>query len=120
MKLQTSIDTTKLWADLPARQTLKIDIPSTPDGREEERMTAYVDSCIAELRREKTDGKLTDDALRKRIADFFSNRKLLSQVIGWNHIPVYLYKVDHVPQNSRLRSWEEVLVENSGGEFFMM
>ena len=109
----------KLWADLPARQTLKIDVPSTPDGREEERITAYVDSCIAELRREKSAGKLTDDALRKRIADFFSNRKLLGQVIGRDHIPVYLYKVDHVPQNSRLRSWEEVLVENSGGEFFI-
>jgi hypothetical protein len=109
----------KLWADLPARQTLKIDVPGTPDGREEERMTTYVDSCIAELRQEKLDGKLTGDALRKRIADFFSNRKLLSQVIGRNHIPVYLYKVDRVPQNSRLRSWEEVLVENSGGEFFI-
>ncbi len=109
----------KLWPDLPARQTLKIDIPSVPDGREEERMAAYVDSCIAELRREKSAGKLTDDILRKRISDFFSNRKLLSQVIGRDHIPVYLYKVDRVPQNSRLRSWEEVLVENSGGEFFI-
>ena len=109
----------KIWPDSPPRQTLKIGIPETLDGNEEERMTAYVETCIATLRAEKSAGSLTEETLRKRIANLFSDRELLCQVLNTAHIPVWLYKVDRIPANSKLRSWEEVLVENSGGELFV-
>lgn len=108
-----------LWPDSPPRQTLKIGVPEALDGGAEERMTAYVESCIATLRAEKTEGTLSEEALRKRVGNLFADRELLCQVLNTAHISVSLYKVDRVPQNSGLRSWEDVLVENSGGELFV-
>ena len=108
-----------LWPDSPPRQTLKIGVPEALDGGEEERMTAYVESCIATLRAEKTEGTLAEETLRKRVGNLFADRELLCQVLNTAHISVSLYKVDRVPQNSGLRSWEDVLVENSGGELFV-
>ncbi len=109
----------KIWPDAPPRQTLKIGIPEALDGSETERMTSYVENCIATLRAEKSEGALTEETLRKRISSLFSDRELLSQVTDTAHIPVWLYKVDRIPANSKLRTWEEVLVENSGGELFV-
>lgn len=109
----------KIWLNSPPRQTLKIGVPDTLDGGEEERMTSYVETCIATLRAEKTAGTLTEETLRKKVGHLFADRELLCQVLNTAHIPVSLYKVDQIPANSGLRSWEDVLVENSGGEFFV-
>jgi len=109
----------KIWPDAPPRQTLKIGVPEALDGNGAERMTSYVENCIATLRAEKSEGTLREESLRKRISSLFSDRELLSQVTDTAHIPVWLYKVDRIPANSKLRTWEEVLVENSGGELFV-
>lgn len=111
--------TVHLWPDAPPRQTLKIGVPDTLDGGEAERMAAYVEQSIATLRTEKEAGTLTEETLRKRVGALFSDRELLGQVLNTGNVPVYLYKVDRVKENSGLRSWEDVLVENSGGELFV-
>jgi hypothetical protein len=108
-----------LWPGSPPRQTLKIGVPDVLDGDEEKRMTAYVESCIQTLRSEKEQGALDEDRLRKKIGEMFADRELLGIVVNQINIPVSLIKVDRRPENSVLRSWEKVLVENSGGEFFV-
>ncbi|MEA4901569.1 hypothetical protein [Desulfitobacterium sp.] len=108
-----------LWPGSPPRQTLKIGVPEVLDGEEDKRMAAYVEHCIAILRAEKAAGTLPEETLRKRVGALFSDRELLCQVLNTANIPVSLYKVDQIKENSGLRSWEDVLVENSGGELFV-
>lgn len=47
-------------------------------------------------------------------------RKLLNYYIGRESIPISVYKIDKNVQNSRLRSWEDALKANSGGEQFVV
>ncbi len=111
--------TVTLWPGNPPRQTLKIGVPESLDGGEAQRMAEYVERCITTLRAEKTTGSLTEETLRKRVDTLFSDRELLCQVLNTVNIAVFLYKVDRIKENSGLRSWEDVLVENSGGELFV-
>ena len=48
-----------------------------------------------------------------------NRRGILNQVIGRHSINVQLLKVDAFHANTRLRTWESVLTDNSGGELFV-
>ena len=109
----------KLSPGKPKQQTLKIGVPDDLDQFTLERMGNHVDACIAGLRERKKGGGLTEKDMRMAIDAKLSDRELLNQTIGQHTIDVRLLKVDASQANSRLRTWESVLTDNSGGELFV-
>lgn len=101
------------------QSTLHIGVPQSLDGQYEERMRNYVSQCISTARERLSTGELTNEKMRRYLEERFSDRQLLNTVIGQTNIPIKLYKVESIPQNSRLKAWENIVVENSGGELFV-
>jgi hypothetical protein len=102
-----------------SQQTLKIGVPDELDPNAEERIRLYVDNCLADMRRNKKEDGFTEKTLRSSIDAKFSNREILNQTIGQHTIDVKLLKVDASQANTKLRTWESVLTDNSGGELFV-
>lgn len=98
---------------------LQIGVPESLDGQSEERMRNYVSQCISTAREMLSKGELTKEKMRRYLEDRFSDRQILNTVIGRTDIRIKLYKVESIAQNSRLKAWENIVVENSGGELFV-
>jgi hypothetical protein len=109
----------KLLPGKPRQPTLKIGVPDELDPLAEERVRNHVNACIAEMRRLKKETALTEKTMRAMIDTKLSDREILNQVIGQHTIDVRLLKVDISRANSKLRTWESVLTDNSGGELFV-
>lgn len=111
------------YVKLPDRKTpqqmLKINIPKELDVAVEERISAHIKYCIAELRK----GYLLQDDIKKFVRQktnvLLSDRQLLDLTIDKSSLEVKLIKIDITSQKSELRTWEEVIVGNSGGQKFV-
>lgn len=101
------------------QSTLHISVPESLDGQAEDRMRNYVSQCISTARESLAKGDLVLEKMRKYLEERFSDRQLLNTVVGHPNISVKLYKVESISQNSRLKPWENIVVENSGGELFV-
>lgn len=95
---------------------LEIELPKELDQFAESRIGEYIDDCIKNLRQECREQENIRQIVEKRIKDWLSDRQLLNIVINTENIGVKLYKIDISDKNSGLRRWEEVIVNNSGGE----
>lgn len=100
-------------------QMLKIELRFDDQDAARQRVSDYVEECVARVR-EKTRQENREDDLRKTIARLMSNRELLNIYLGTAHIPVYVFKIDMNMQNSKLKIWEEAVRENSGAEKFVV
>ena len=119
IKQITELSRIRLSPDRPKQQTLRISVPDEPDAQAEERINNHVAACIAELRQKQSKNELTDKTLRQIIDTQMSDREILNQTIGQNSVDISLLKVDALQANSKLRTWESVLKDNSGGELFV-
>ncbi|MDR1558409.1 MAG: hypothetical protein LBS84_01695 [Clostridiales bacterium] len=119
IKKITELSRIKLSPDRTKQQTLRIGVPEEPDAEAVERIRNHVDTCIAELRQKQNKNELTDKMLRQMIDTQMSDREILNQIIGQSSIDISLLKVDAIQANSRLRTWESVIKDNSGGELFV-
>lgn len=130
MKKISDSSTMKISGKLRKVPILEIGIPKELDQYAKERMDSYIEECINNLREkckniestkkigtdyinEKEDIRLT---IEKEIDKDLSDRILLNKIINSETITLKLYKIDISESHSGLRSWEEVIVENSGGE----
>lgn len=109
----------KIRIDGKPRQMLVIGVPENADSQCEENMRAYLDNFLNNIRSANDAEPLTRSKLLQKIENAFSDRELLNIVIGKKRIDVSLYKVDVTGNNGRVRTWEEVLVENSGAQKFV-
>lgn len=109
----------KIKIDGKYRRMLVIGVPENADSQCEENMRAYLDKFLADIRTANAAETLTRQTLLRKIENAFSDRELLNIVIGKRRIDVSLYKVDVTGNNGRVRTWEEVLVENSGAQKFV-
>ena len=109
----------KLSPDKPKQQTLRISVPDELDTQAEERIRGHVAGCIADLRQKQHKDELTEKILKQTIDAQMSDREILNQTIGQNSVNISLLKVDAIQANSKLRAWESVLTDNSGGELFV-
>lgn len=109
----------KIKIDGKHRRMLVIGVPENADSQCEENMRAYLDKFLADIRTANAAEPLTRQKLLRKIENAFSDRELLNIVIGKRRIDVSLYKVDVTGNNGRVRTWEEVLVENSGAQKFV-
>lgn len=98
---------------------LEIEIPKELDTFAETRINDYIEECINNLREECKTAENKPSLIDKRIKEWLSDRELLNKVINSETIEVKLYKIDISEKNSGLRKWQEVIVDNSGGEKFI-
>ncbi len=115
----SSSSSVKLPGRNSPQQMLKIELPDDLDNSVEERMKDHINQCIVLLRTERGDDTTGSLSIRKRVATMLSDRQLLNTTINRDTLSVKLYKVDINPNNSRLKQWENVVVQNSGGEMFV-
>ena len=112
----------KMPGKLRKTPLLEIELPQELDSFAKNRIDEYIDECIANLRDECKKIESSEDKRKlidKKVRDWLSDRQLLNKVINSETIEVKLYKIDISENNSGLRKWKDVIVENSGGEKFI-
>lgn len=98
---------------------LEIELPKEIDAFAESRINDYIEECIKNLREECKTAENRQALIDKRIKEWLSDRELLNKIINSETIEVKLYKIDISENNSGLRKWKEVIIDNSGGEKFI-
>src|SRR5680860_442621 len=83
------------------------------------RMKDYIEACIYKVREETRQEKSEED-VKKSVAKLMYSRELLNVYLGNSNIPVKVFKIDLNMQNSSLKTWEDAMRENSGGEKFVV
>lgn len=132
MKKISDSSTMKIAGKLRKVPILEIGIPKELDQYAEERINEYIEECINNLREkcknienakkigniaiENTAVEDTRLLIEKEIDKDLSDRILLNKIINSETIGLKLYKIDISEAGSGLRSWEDVIVGNSGGE----
>lgn len=83
-----------------------------------EKMHNYINEClnglIVTIKSEADEGKI-----RREIEKSIATRELLNVISNLDRCIVKSYKVDINEKNRKMRTWEEVIVKNSGAEKFM-
>lgn len=100
-------------------QMLRIDLQLDDHESALQRINDYIEACILKVQ-DKARQDSSDDELRKTISRLMSSRELINIYLGNAHIPIYVYKIDMNMQNSRAKSWEDAVRENSGAERFVV
>ena len=100
-------------------QMLKIEISLDSSDAAGLRMKEYIEECISKVREETRQEKSEED-VKKSVAKLMYSRELLNVYLGNSNIPVKVFKIDLNMQNSGLKTWEDAVRENSGGEKFVI
>ncbi|OLN32020.1 hypothetical protein [Desulfosporosinus metallidurans] len=100
-------------------QMLKIELSLDSSDAAGMRMKEYIEECIFKVREETRQEKSEDD-VKKAVAKLMYSRELLNVYLGNSNIPVKVFKIDLNMQNSSLKTWEDAVRENSGGEKFVV
>ena len=100
-------------------QMLKIELALDSGDAAGTRMKEYIEECISKVR-EETRQEKSEDEVKKAIAKLMYSRELLNVYLGNSNIPVKVFKIDLNMQNSSLKTWEDAVRENSGGEKFVV
>lgn len=112
-------DTSKIKIGDRYIQILKIEIPQELKDGVEQRVESHLNYCIQSLREECKQIEDKRKIIETRVANMLSDRQLLNLTLDLEMIRVKLYKFDIENKNSGLKLWEEVIVENSGGQKFI-
>jgi len=100
-------------------QMLKIELSLDSSDAAGIRMQEYIEECISKVREETRQEKSEED-VKKAVAKLMYSRELLNVYLGNSNIPVKVFKIDLNMQNSSLKTWEDAMRENSGGEKFVV
>jgi len=100
-------------------QMLKIELSLDSSDAAGLRMKEYIEECILKVR-EETRAEKSEEDVKKAVAKLMYSRELLNVYLGNSNIPVKVFKIDLNMQNSSLKTWEDAVRENSGGEKFVV
>jgi len=100
-------------------QMLKIELSLDSTDAAGMRMKEYIEECISKVR-EETRAEKSEEDVKKAVAKLMYSRELLNVYLGNSNIPVKVFKIDLNMQNSSLKTWEDAVRENSGGEKFVV
>ena len=100
-------------------QMLKIELSLDSSDAAGIRMKEYIEECIYKVREETRQEKSEED-VKKAVTKLMYSRELLNVYLGNSNIPVRVFKIDLNIQNSSLKTWEDAVRENSGGEKFVV
>ena len=117
VKLQNSRPTQMIRFDIPSGEEVSQDAARVG-------IEAEIDQGAEEIGRLLAAGDAGETAsekdLKKAAARSVGSEKLLHMYIRRDTIPVKVYKIDQNSANSAYRTWEKALVQNSGGEKFVV
>ncbi len=82
------------------------------------KMQGYIESWVNTIKKDMQEEKKLEE-IRKKISKCMSTRELLNVLSDLGKMTIYAYKIDLNAQNSRYKTWEQVMKENSGGERFV-
>ncbi len=100
-------------------QMLKIELALDSSEAAGIRMKDYIEECIMKVR-EETRAEKSEEDVKKAVTKLMYSRELLNVYLGNSNIPVKVFKIDLNMQNSSLKTWEDAVRENSGGEKFVV
>ncbi len=82
------------------------------------KMKGYIEFCINVIKQDMKEDKKTDE-IQKKISKYMSTRELLNVLSDLGKMVIKAYKFDINERNSKYKTWEQVMKENSGGERFV-
>jgi hypothetical protein len=83
-----------------------------------EKMSGYIGDSLDTLTKLIKD-KEDDSRIRRELEKFISTKALLNVVSSLENCVIKAYKVDLNEKNRRMMPWEDIIVQNSGGEKFV-
>lgn len=103
------------------RSMLCFDIPKVVDENiASVSISAEIDKGTQALVAKLNEEECTESEIRKIASRTVGSRRLLREYIGTEMIILRAYKIDHNPDNSGYRTWEQTQVNNSGAEKFVI
>lgn len=102
------------------KHMLKIEMIPLEDSADDNvnKMKEYIESCINIIKKDMKEDKKADE-IQKKINKYMSTRELLNVLSDLGKMVIKAYKVDINEKNSKYKTWEQVMKENSGGERFV-
>jgi len=83
-----------------------------------DKMRKYIESCVIGLK-DDTDKENKKEDIRRSINSQMSAWELLNVISDLSCLSIEAFKIDINVNNSRYKTWEQVMKENSGGERFV-
>lgn len=93
-------------------------VPPEEGARSMDKMRNYIESCVAMAREDMKKDKKKEE-IRKNINKYMSSWELLNVISDLSRLVIEAYKIEINMNNSRYKTWEQVMKENSGGERFV-
>lgn len=99
---------------------LKIEMEPLKDNEEENitLMKGYIENCIRIIKDDMKADKKTEE-IRRKINKYMSSKELLNVLSDLGKMSIKAFKIDINTKNSKYKTWEQVMKENSGGERFV-
>ena len=119
-EIQKIPENSSIKLDGKSRPMLKIDMVPLKDVDADNYslMKAYIDSCTHIIKADMKEEKRKED-IRRKISKYMSTRELLNVLSDLGKMNIRAYKIDINMKNSKYKTWEQVMKENSGGERFV-
>lgn len=87
------------------------------DEAAKEKISRYITDCLESVIQSIKSGD-EENKIRKNIAKLLATKELLNAIINLENVKVRSYKIDLNESNNKMKDWEEIKIENSGGEKF--
>lgn len=119
-EIQKIADNSSIHVDGKSKHMLKIEMIPLEESADDNinKMKAYIEFCINIIKQDMKEDKKTDE-IRKKISKYMSTRELLNVLSDLGKMVIKAYKFDINEKNSKYKTWEQVMKENSGGERFV-
>ncbi len=119
-EIQKIADNSSIHVDGKSKHMVKIEMIPLEESADDNinRMKAYIEFCINVIKQDMKEDKKTDE-IRKKISKYMSTRELLNVLSDLGKMVIKAYKFDINEKNSKYKTWEQVMKENSGGERFV-
>lgn len=119
-EIQKIADNSSIHVDGKSKHMVKIEMIPLEESADHNinRMKAYIEFCINVIKQDMKEDKKTDE-IRKKISKYMSTRELLNVLSDLGKMVIKAYKFDINEKNSKYKTWEQVMKENSGGERFV-
>lgn len=113
-------DNSSIQIDGKSKHMMKIEMVPLEESDDDNinKMKTYIEVCVNIIKQDMKENKKTEE-IRKKISKYMSTRELLNVLSDLGKMVVKAYKIDINEKNSKYKTWEQVMKENSGGERFV-
>lgn len=119
-EIQKIADNSSIHVDGKSKHMVKIEMIPLEESTDDNisKMKVYIEFCINVIKQDMKEDKKIDE-IRKKISKYMSTKELLNVLSDLGKMVIKAYKFDINEKNSKYKTWEQVMKENSGGERFV-